>query len=82
MLSKEKIKRINELSKKNKAGIITEEEAIERKELHKEYIQSMRNSIGKQIEGIKVVDAEGEDVTPDKVKQIQKERGLHDRDNN
>lgn len=81
MLSREKIKRINELSKKNKAGTITEAEAIERKELHKEYIQSMRSSIGKQIEGIKVVDAEGEDVTPDKVKQIQKERGLHDRDN-
>ena len=50
MLSKDKIKRINELPKKNKAGTITEEEAIERKKLHKEYIQSMRDSIGAQIE--------------------------------
>ncbi|MBA5729014.1 DUF896 domain-containing protein [Aerococcaceae bacterium INB8] len=81
MLSKDKIKRINELSKKNKAGTITEEEAIERKKLHNEYIQSMRNSIGAQIEGIKVVDPEGEDLTPNKVKEIQKERGLHNRDN-
>lgn len=81
MLSKDKIKRINELSKKNKAGTITEVEAIERKKLHKEYIQSMRNSIGAQIEGIKVVDPEGEDLTPNKVKEIQKERGLHNRDN-
>lgn len=81
MLSKDKIKRINELSKKNKAGTITEEEAIERKKLHNEYIQSMRNSIGAQIEGIKVVDPEGEDLTPNKVKEIQKERGLHNRNN-
>ncbi|TLQ48874.1 DUF896 domain-containing protein [Ruoffia tabacinasalis] len=81
MLSKDKIKRINELSKKNKAGTITEEEAIERKKLHKEYIQSMRDSIGAQIEGIKVVDPEGEDLTPNKVKEIQKERGLHNRNN-
>lgn len=80
MLSKEKIQRINELSKKRKAGTLTEEEATERQALHKEYIKSMRASLGGQIEGIKLVDSEGEDVTPDKVKDIQKERGLHGRD--
>lgn len=41
----------------------------------------MRDSIGAQIEGIKVVDPEGEDLTPNKVKEIQKERGLHNRNN-
>ena len=60
---------------------MSEEEALERKNLHKEYIKSMRDSIGTQIEGIKVVDSEGGDVTPDKVKDIQKELGLHNRDN-
>ena len=80
MLSSDKIKRINELSKKNKAGTLTEEEAIERKILHQEYIQSMRQSIGNQVESIKIVDPEGNDVTTDKVKDIQKDRGLHDRD--
>lgn len=80
MLSKDKIQRINELSKKRKAGTLSEEEAAERKSLHKEYIQSMRESIGGQIEGIKLVDTEGNDVTPDKVKDIQKDRGLHGRD--
>ncbi|XJS11526.1 DUF896 domain-containing protein [Aerococcaceae bacterium WGS1372] len=80
MLSKEKIQRINELSKKHKAGILTETEAAERKALHQEYIKSMRESIGGQIEGIKLVDKEGNDITPDKVKEIQKDRGLHGRD--
>ncbi|MPM98412.1 hypothetical protein SDC9_145598 [bioreactor metagenome] len=31
------------------------------------------------IEGMKIVDPEGNDVTPDKLKEIQKEKGLHDR---
>lgn len=82
MLSSDKIQRINALSKKNKAGTLTEEEAIERKNLHQEYIKSMRESIGNQVEGIKIVDPKGNDVTPERVKEIQKERGLHDRDKN
>ena len=36
----------------------------------------MRN----HIEGMKVVDEEGTDVTPEKLKQIQKEKGLHNRE--
>lgn len=35
----------------------------------------MRN----HIEGMKVVDQEGNDVTPDKLKEIQKDKGLHGR---
>ncbi len=33
----------------------------------------------KTIEGVKIVDEEGTDVTPDKLKDIQKEKGLHGR---
>lgn len=80
MLSKEKLARINELSKKNKAGSITETEQIERKTLHQEYLASLRASMGKTIEGIKVVDKEGNDVTPEKIVEIQKDQGLHGRD--
>jgi len=35
----------------------------------------MRN----HIEGMKIVDQEGTDVTPDKLKQIQKEKKIHNR---
>lgn len=80
MLSKEKLARISELSQKNKAGLISEAEQIERKNLHQEYLTSLRASMGKTIEGIKVVDKAGEDVTPQKIVEIQKEQGLHGRD--
>ena len=31
------------------------------------------------IEGIKIVDEEGNDVTPEKLRQVQREKGLHGR---
>jgi uncharacterized protein YnzC (UPF0291/DUF896 family) len=31
------------------------------------------------IEGMKIVDPEGADVTPEKLKEIQKKKGLHGR---
>lgn len=80
MLSEEKIKRINELSKKRKNEGLTEKEEAERKKLHQEYLASIRSSMKNHIEGIKVVDEEGNDLTPEKIKQIQKEKGLHNRD--
>ncbi len=71
MLSKEKIARINELSKKAKAGMLTEEEAKERTILRKEYLDSFRSSFRNTIENVQIYDAEGNDVTPDKIKKIQ-----------
>ena len=35
----------------------------------------MRN----HIEGLKIMDEQGNDVTPEKLKQIQREKGLHHR---
>ena len=40
---------------------------------------AFRGGMRNHIEGLKVVDETGEDVTPDKLKKIQKEKGLHDR---
>lgn len=74
MLSKEKIARINELSKKSKAGTLTEEEAKERSLLRKEYLESFRTSFRKTIENVQIFDAEGNDVTPEKVKNIQRNK--------
>ena len=45
-MEQKKIDRINELSKKKKAGTLTEEEAAERAALHQEYINDIRRSFG------------------------------------
>ncbi|ATP41163.1 DUF896 family protein [Solibacillus sp. R5-41] len=71
MLSKEKIARINELSKLAKEGMLSEEQAKERTALRKEYLDVFRSTMRDTIEHVKVVDEEGNDVTPDKIKQIK-----------
>ena len=77
MLSQEKIARINELSKKAKVGILTEEEAKERSMLRKEYLTSFRQSMRNTIENVTVMDEQGNDVTPEKVKQAKAKRNLN-----
>ncbi|CAM3306493.1 DUF896 family protein [Vagococcus sp. PNs007] len=79
MLSKEKMARINELANKSKAEGLTLAEQTEQKELRQEYLERFRGGMRNHIEGMKVVDEKGNDVTPDKLKGIQKEKGLHDR---
>lgn len=74
MLSKEKIARINELSKKKKQGTLTEAEAKEQSALRKEYLDTFRNSFRDTITNVQVFDAEGNDVTPEKVKQLKRNR--------
>lgn len=79
MLSSEKMARINELAKKSKSEGLTLVEQKEQKELREEYLERFRGGMRNHIEGMKVVDEEGNDVTPDKLKDIQKEKGIHDR---
>ena len=76
MLSKEKINRINELSKKAKSEKLTNKELKEQQQLRQEYIETFRSSFKNQLHSIKVVDEEGEDVTPDKLKASKKNRNL------
>ncbi|GAA0478063.1 DUF896 family protein [Alkalibacterium sp. m-11] len=80
MLEKKKLDRINELVRKERSEGLSQEEKDEQKALREEYIQAFRSGMKNQIEGMKVVDPDGNDVTPDKVKEIQKEKGLHGRD--
>ena len=77
MLSKEKINRINELSAKAKSGTLTEAEAKERSALRKEYLDTFRATMRNTIENVKVVDPEGNDVTPEKVKQARNNKFLN-----
>lgn len=72
MLSKEKLDRINELSKKAKINSLTLKESKEQQKLRQEYIESFRSSFKNQLHSIKVVDEKGDDVTPSKLKKIQK----------
>lgn len=74
-----KIDRINELAKKKKTVGLTELEQAEQAELRKEYIEGYKRSLHHHIAGIKLVDEEGNDVTPEKLRQIQREKGLHGR---
>lgn len=72
MLDDNKMKRINELAQKKKTTGLTDQEGKEQTLLRKEYLQSFRQSFKKTIENTTVIDPEGNDVTPDKVKEIQR----------
>lgn len=74
-----KIDRINELARKKKEQGLSPAELEEQAKLREEYIEGYRRSVRHHIEGIKVVDEEGNDITPEKLKQIQREKGLHGR---
>ncbi len=77
MLSKEKIARINELANKSKTTGLTDAEAKEQSSLRKEYLQSFRKSMANTVENLTIIDPEGNDVTPDKVKAIKAKKNLH-----
>ena len=78
-MDQKKIDRINELAKKKKAEGLTPEEKVEQAKLREEYIEGYRSTVRHHIEGIKIVDEEGNDVTPEKLRQVQREKGLHGR---
>ena len=59
----ELIVRINELAKKKKDGTISEAELEEQKDL-----KAFRSGFKQQLMGVKVVDEEGNDITPQKLK--------------
>ena len=79
MLDPKKIERINELARKKKTVGLTQAEQDEQLLLRQEYLEAFRGGMRNHIEGLKIVDEEGNDVTPDKLKQIQREKGLHNR---
>ena len=61
------IARINELAKKKKDGTITKAELKEQEKLRQEYLKPFRSGFKQQLMGIKVVDVNGNDVTPQKI---------------
>lgn len=72
------LKRINELAHKNKKEGLTEAETKEREKLRKEYLKNFREAIRSNIEMMRIFDDNGKEVTPEKVREIQRKKGLRD----
>lgn len=58
-MTEDKIKRINELARKQKAEGLTDEEKGEQAELRREYIEAYKKSLIAQLENTYVVDEKG-----------------------
>ncbi len=58
-MTQEKINRINELAKKQKAEGLTEEEKAEQFVLRREYIDSFKQSLVSQLENTYIVSPDG-----------------------
>ncbi|MCI1974938.1 MAG: DUF896 domain-containing protein [Limosilactobacillus sp.] len=72
------LKRINELAHKNKREGLTEAETKEREKLRKEYLKNFREAMRSNIEMMRIFDDNGKEVTPEKVREIQRKKGLRD----
>ncbi|GAA0496229.1 DUF896 domain-containing protein [Virgibacillus sp. MSP4-1] len=77
MLSQDKIDRINYLANKSKNEGLTEEEKKEQNDLRQAYLKNLRKSFKSQLTSMKVVDPEGNDVTPQKVKDEKERKKKH-----
>ncbi len=58
-MTEEKIKRINELARKQKTEGLTEDEKAEQYKLRREYIDSFKNSLIGQLENTYIVEKDG-----------------------
>ncbi len=64
-----KIDRISELARKSKMIGLTQAEVEEQALLRREYIEAYKASLRSQLHSIKIVDPNGNDVTPQKLKE-------------
>lgn len=64
------IQRINELAHKKKTTGLTESELAEQQQLRSQYLKLFREGFVQQLQGVKVVDAQGNDITPNKLKKM------------
>lgn len=77
MITKEKLARINQLANKAKKEGLTDKEKKEQRQLREEYLQNLRSSFTNQFKSMTVIDPAGNDVTPHKVKELQKRNKKH-----
>ncbi|RDW17753.1 DUF896 domain-containing protein [Oceanobacillus chungangensis] len=77
MLSQEKLGRINELARKAKNEGLTDIEKQEQKDLREAYLKNVRSSFKNQFKTMTVIDPAGNDVTPQKVRDMQERNKKH-----
>lgn len=77
LITKEKIQRINELARKQKASGLSDIEQKEQKQLRDEYIQAVRRSLKAQLDSITIVDEDGNPVEPQNKKTLNHDRNVH-----
>jgi uncharacterized protein YnzC (UPF0291/DUF896 family) len=58
MLTKEQIERINELAKKQKENMLSDEEKKEQEKLRRIYVDSFKENLKAQLKNIKIVSPE------------------------
>ena len=77
MTFKDILTRINVLANKSKKEGLTEEEKEEQQRLRQEYLKSVRQSFTEQFKTMTVMDPDGKDVTPEKVKELKQRNKKH-----
>ena len=75
-LEKKLINRINELYHKKESVGLTEDEEIERKELHQKFIKNFRAGFKQDVENLVIIDKNGKEITSEKAKKAQRKKGL------
>ncbi|TVT29299.1 DUF896 domain-containing protein [Salinicoccus cyprini] len=68
--------RINELANKQKWQGLTAEEGAEQMQLREDYMRQFRGQVLDTFAGLTVIDPEGNDVTPEKLKREQQINNL------
>jgi len=77
MFPNEKLQRINELAQKAKTTGLTDKEKEEQQQLREDYLSIFRSAFKNQLHSLKVIDPEGTDVTPQKLKDSKENRKKH-----
>lgn len=68
--------RINELAKKQREDGLTNQEQIEQKNLRENYLREIRGQVLHTFSDLTVLDPLGNDVTPEKLRDAQKNNDL------
>lgn len=76
-ITDEMINEINALAHKSKTEGLTDEEKARQQALRQEYLRIFRSGFKQQLQGIKVVDAQGHDVTPKKLKEAKQTKKMN-----
>jgi len=65
--------RINELARKEREEGLTKSEWVEQIALREDYLREIRGQVRNSLSGVTIVDPDGNDVTPEKIRLSRKE---------